>query len=152
MVSDAGLIIVSVISLAGMVLLFTLNNSTWFKKENFKIQKKAVMDENRIKLKKLEKEMGLTGKSVVPAYQEPKSALETGGNLLEVLKNLSGDQIQGLADRFLSPEETEGREPQGVLENLLEFANNNPELAEQFIKGISNKKENTETGVDLYTP
>jgi len=61
MVSDVGMITVSIISLAGMVLLFALNNSTWFKKENFKIQKKIVMDENRIKLKKLEKEMGIVG-------------------------------------------------------------------------------------------
>ena len=140
MVSDAGLIVVSIISLAGMVLLFALNNSTWFKKENFKIQKKAVMDENRIKLKKMEKELGLT--STTRPYREPQTTLETGGNVLNLLKNLNGEQLQTLADKFLGNEETDYEEqPKGTIDSLLEFANNNPELAAEFLEKFSGKKD-----------
>ena len=136
MVSDTGLIVVSIISLAGMVLLFALNNSTWFKKENFKIQKKIVMDENRIKLKKLEKEMGITGGVGAP-YQEPKSMLETGGNLLEIAKNLSPDQLTMLADKYLGGgDEYQDQEP-GMLEKALDFANKNPEIAAKFLEGVT---------------
>jgi len=146
MVSDVGMITVSIISLAGMVLLFALNNSTWFKKENFKIQKKIVMDENRIKLKKLEKEMGIVGGK---PYQEPQTPLETGSNLLSVLKNLDGEQIQGLADKFLKPEDQQEYDsPPSTMESLLDFANNNPEIAQQFLKGVTSaKKDETDETV-----
>ncbi|GAH01853.1 unnamed protein product, partial [marine sediment metagenome] len=110
MVSDTGLIVVSLISLAGMVLLFTLNNSTWFKKENFKIKKKNTMDVNRLNLKKLEKELGITG-AVEKPYQEPQTPLETGANLLNVAKNLSSDQLKALADKFLGEEDYDEKEP-----------------------------------------
>ncbi|MCP4555947.1 MAG: hypothetical protein GY836_11035 [Herbaspirillum sp.] len=139
------MIVVSLISLAGMVLLFALNNSTWFKKENFKIQKKIVMDENRIKLKKLEKEMGIVG-GVGASYQEPKSMLETGGNLLDVLKNLDGEQVKGLADKFLKPEdEAAGYDmpPPSTIDSLLDFASNNPEIAQEFLKGVTKKKDDS---------
>jgi len=141
MVSDYGMIAVSIISLAGMVLLFILNSNNWFKKENFKIQKKAVMDENRIKIKKMERELGITG--ATKAYREVQTPIETGSNLLSVLKNLDGDQIQGLADKFLKPgdEQEYDQAPPSTIESLLEFANNNPEIAEQFLKGVGGGKK-----------
>lgn len=143
MVSDAGMIAVSLISLAGMVLLFVLNTNNWFKKENFKIQKKAVMDENRIKIKKLEREFGITG--ATKPYQETQTPLEAGGNLLNLAKNLNPDQLQGLADKFLNPEEKDYDAPPSTIESLLEFANNNPEIAQQFLQGITKKGEDTES-------
>jgi len=146
MVTDTGLIVMSFISLAGMVVLFMLNTSTWFKKENFKIQKKAVMDENRIKIKKIEREMGLTG--ATKPYRETQTALETGGNLLDVLKNLNGDQIQNLADKFLKPEdEAEYDQPKSTMDSLLDFATQNPEIAQGILQGVTGGKkgENSES-------
>jgi len=150
MVSDIGLIAVSLISLAGMVLLFTLNNSTWFKKENFKIQKKNVMDENRIKLKKLEKDMGLTSKSSVPVYQEQPSMLETGGNLLNMAKNLTPEQLQLLAGKFLKEDEGYDEKEPGLLEKAFDFAQQNPEIAQQFLSGIVGIKKGENTQTDIY--
>jgi len=144
MVSDIGLIVCSIISLAGAILLYSLSTSTWFKKENFKIKKKSVMDENRIKIKKMERELGITG--ATKAYREPQTPIETGSNLLSVLKNLDGDQIQGLADKFLKTDDEHeySGAPPSTIDSLLEFANNNPEVAEQFLKGVTGKKENTD--------
>jgi len=153
MVSDVGLIAMSFISLAGMVLLFILNTSTWFKKENFKIKKAAVVGENRIKLKKLEKELGLKGTNI-PTGNEQRSTMEVGGDLLGILKNLNGDQIQGLADKFLKPKDEidEGYEerPPDTITSLLEFANNNPELAESFLKGVTGAKKGENNESNIY--
>lgn len=152
MVSDVGLIAMSFISLAGMVLLFILNTSTWFKKENFKIKKAAVVGENRIKLKKLEKELGLKGTNL-PTGNDSRSTMEVGGDLLGLLKNLNTDQIQGLADKFLPKEEAdEGYEerPPDTMTSLLEFANNHPELAESFLKGVTGGKKGETSETNIY--
>ena len=147
MVTDIGLIAVSIISLAGMILLFTLNNSTWFKKENWKMQKKTIMDENRIKMKRLEKELGLKAGSTT-AYQEPKSTMDLAGDILPVLKNLSGDQIQGLADKFLNPEEPPYDAPESdITTTLLEYATKNPEMVKGLLEGFT-KGKNEQT--DIY--
>ena len=144
MVTDTGLIVMSIISLAGMVLLFTLNNSTWFKRENFKIQKKTLMDENRIKMKRLEKELGLKAGSTT-TYTEPKSTIDLAGELLPVLKNLSGDQLQGLVDKFLSPEDQAYDAPEGdVTSTLIKYATENPEIVEGLLKGLGAKNEGAE--------
>jgi len=73
--------------------------------------------------------------------------METGGNLLDVLKNLNGEQIQGLADKFLSSNEDQEYDQPAptTIESLLEFANNNPEIAQQFLSGMSKKGEDTES-------
>lgn len=139
MVSDLGLVVVSIISLIGMIIIFMLNTSTWFKKENFKIKKKALMDENRINIKSLEKRLGLQG--ATKAYQEPQTTLETGANLLDVVKNLSGEQIQGLADKFLTPQDEQEGQPQSTMDSLLQFATDNPEIAANFLKGVTGDKK-----------
>lgn len=140
MVSDYGMIAVSIISLAGMILLFILNSNQYFKKENFKIKKKAVMDENRVKIKKLERDLGIIG--ATKADLETHTPLETGANLLGVLKNLNGEQIQGLADKFLKPDDEQEYEqqPQSTIDKVIDFATNNPEMAAEFMKGLSKGK------------
>ena len=140
MISDVGMIVVSLISLAGMVLLFTLNNSTWFKKENFKIQKKTLMDENRIKLKRLERELGLQASPNMP-YQEPRSALDVGGDLLGVLKNLDSDQVKGLAAKFLNPDEPAYDAPESdITSTLIDYATKHPEVVQGLLEGVTKGK------------
>jgi hypothetical protein len=90
MVTDTGLIVVSIISLAGMVLLFTLNNNNWFRRENFKIQKSNVLNENRIKMKKLEKDLGITS-------SKTQNTHETGG-VLDLIKGLDSDKVGQILD------------------------------------------------------
>ena len=140
MISDTGLIVVSIISLAGMVLLFTLNNSTWFKKENFKIQKSNVMAQNKLTLRQMERDMGLKPTKKIVS-EEPKSTVDLAKDFIPILKNLSGEQIQALADKFLSPEDQAYEEPGGDLTGMLiKYATENPELVEGLLKGLSEGK------------
>lgn len=151
MVSDTGMIVVSLISLAGMVLLYTLNTSTWFKKENFKIQKKAVMDENRIKIKKVERELGITG--ATKPYRETQTPLQAGGNLLDILKNLEGDQVKMLADKFLKPADDiddYDAPPRSTIDSLLDFAANNPEIAKGILDGVSGGQQGKQDEEKVY--
>jgi len=148
MVTDTGLIVMSLISLAGMVLIFTLNNSTWFKKENFKIQKKVLMDENRIKMKRLERELGLKNAAPVE-YTEPRNTLDVAGDILPILKNLDGEQIKGLAGIFLgNDDERDYDAPEPDLTSMLvDYATKNPEVVQGLLNGITKPKTEAK---DIY--
>jgi len=131
MVSDTGLIVVSVISLAGMVLLFTLNNNNWFRRENFKLQKSNILNENKIKMKKLERDLGISS-SKTPNVSPQGGVLDLIkgldsnkiGEILNVLKNDDDieeepkeEGILGLIDK-LPPEVIQGAiEKLGLLKN-----------------------------------
>ena len=122
MVSDTGLIVTSVISLMGMVLFFMINNSNWFKRENFKLQAATVKAENKLKMKKLEKDLGITQK-----------------------KNPIQDiDIKGLISEYLGGEE-EPREgsildaiPSSVVEGFLDKIP--PEKIQEILGGLANKE------------
>ena len=69
--NDTGLIIVSIIGIIGAIITTQLWQMNWFKRENFKIQKSNVMSQNKIKLRKLERDLGLTkDKNVQPVEQK----------------------------------------------------------------------------------
>ena len=123
------LIVVSMIFLIGQVVLFQLYNQNWFKKENFKMQKKLVMDENKLKIRKVERELGLNKSARLEVEK-------TDNSLLDVLKNIDADKITGLLDLVGNREVEEG-EPAGMMDTVLEFANNNPEIANQFVAAMN---------------
>ena len=125
------LIVVSLISIAGMIITTQLWQLNWFKKENFKIHKSNVMGENRIKLKKLEREIGLKGTKL--DMPETPSTLGTLASLAPLLKNLDADQLGLLIDKFTGGElpETEEGGALGFLDNLP------PELVEKGIAAIT---------------
>lgn len=148
MVSDVGLIAVSLISLAGMVLLFTLNNSTWFKKENFKIQKYNVMATNRLNLKKLEKDLGLKP-SKLP--KEEKSTVENISSWVSLLKDLDPDQIKALATKFLGGgEEYEEEEGEDLISTILK--NVDEDTIKSFIDGLAKGKQDGGTQIQSQVP
>lgn len=139
MVTDTGLIVCSVISLIGMLIFFTINNNNWFKRQNFKVQVANVKAENKLKIKKLERELGIntTSKSVSSLSTDTPNILSS---LAPILKNLDGDQLKGLAEQFL-PEAAEETEPDGIGGMLLNFAQENPEIVEGLLQGITKGKE-----------
>lgn len=121
MVSDVGIITTSIISLAGMVLFFIINNNNWFKRQNFKLQAQNVKAENKLKLKKLEKELGLESK---------KKGIDLGG--LDIPSLIAQYAAGG-------GESDEG----GVGGVISEFVQDNPELVQSLLSGIGgNKGEN----------
>jgi len=149
--TDAGLIAMSLISLAGMILLFTLNNSQWFKKENFKIQKSNVMAENRLNLRKLEKDLGLKHGKAAP---EEKGILDKIGglaDLLPLLKNLDQDQISGLIDKFIGGgsggEDYDEEDGVGM---LMDFAGKNPDVVKGLLEGITKGSGGQNPGGNVY--
>jgi len=139
MVSDTGIIAASIISLIGMIFIFMLNNNNWFKRQNFKIQAANIKAENKLKLKKLERELGLRN-----VEKSPPDNIGANPSLLSslapLLKNMDGEQLKALAEQFL-PEGAEETEPEGIGGMLLEFAQDNPELVQGLLKGITGKKD-----------
>jgi len=119
-----------------MVLIYTLNNNNWFKRENFKIQKSNILAENRLKLKKLAKELD------VEIGNNPK---ESKG-ILESLKGLDADKIRGILDLLQTGEDID-EQPDGIEGAIMNFASKNPELVNKLLGGLSQAgKENTGTG------
>ena len=130
---DGELIFMGIIMLVGQIILMQMWNANWFKKENFKIQKSNTMAENKIKLKKLEKDLGVTGGN----YQKPEAGV------IEQLKGIDIEKIKTGLNLIQKPEEeeeyidveVEGKP--GILESALEYAEANPDKAKILIdKGL----------------
>lgn len=131
-------VIVAIISTVGMMITVQLWQLNWFKRENFKIKKKNIEGENRLKLKKLEKELGLQP-SKEP--REERSKFDTLSDLLPVLSKLDADQLGVLIDKFAGGGEYDLPETEGGLLDMLgDFADKNPEAVKSFIEGLSGKK------------
>jgi len=119
---DETFIIVSIIGLVGAILTTQLWQMNWFKRENFKLQKSNILAENRIKLKKLERDLGIS-KVKNPIPQEQKG-------LMELLGGLDKDKISGILGLLGESEEPQEEEseigklisnlPPGVIEGFLE--------------------------------
>ena len=116
-------------------------NANWFKKESFKTKNKSIEAENRLRMKKLERDLGLKAS---PAPKEQPGMFDTIKDLAPLLKGLDSDQIGALADRFLGGSEgaAEGSaESGGISDVLLDFAENNPEMVQSFLKGVGGAKD-----------
>lgn len=143
MVSDTGLIVTSIIGLMGMVLMFIINNSNWFKRENFKLHKSNILNENKIKLERLRKELGLQKGGV----QTQKSD-ETVG-VLDLLKGLDRDKIGGILELLQGNDEEEPVEREEGILGLIDKLP--PEALQGIIEklGLGGKNEN-ETGQKYF--
>jgi len=127
---DYSLIVVSVISLIGAVIVTQLYQLNWFKRENFKIMASNVRAENRIKLKKLERELGLP---------QGKTAPETKGldigSVLSMAKGLDPEQLSAIVNAFGG--EGESDDSGGWISAILDRLP--PETIAGFLQGLQNK-------------
>ena len=123
---EGELIIVSIITTIGMLLGMWILNQNWFKRQEVKY---------RYQLKRAK----LSKKISVPVKEEP-TTIGTLGQLLPLLKNLDGDQISALADRFLGEGDASGIEGD-ALGGLLQFAEKNPSLVKSFLDGLGTQQE-----------
>jgi len=142
MVSDGGLIAMSLILLAGMVLLFTMNNSMWFKKQNFKVEIFNVKATNKLNLDKLRKEMGLGKAAATPPAPSPLGGIE---KLLPLLKGLDPETLSGLVETYTGLTQDEGGTGGGMIDTLLGYAEDHPEMVQGLLKGLTGG-ENEEQG------
>lgn len=139
---EGELIFLGFIMLVGQIILMQMWQNGWFKKENFKIQKSIVMAENKLKLRKLEREMGLApDKTLAAPVKEERGTLDKLGGIVELLQGLDGDTLKGLAERFLG--DSEDAAPQGTVDRLIDFAEKNPEIATEFLKQVIPKTDST---------
>jgi hypothetical protein len=137
------IIVSSFLTMIGLLVFSQLGLRNYFKKENFKISKSNIMAQNKLNLKKLEREMGLTP-SKSPKEEKSGSVLDTLGALAPLIKNLEPDQIAGLIEAFIGGE---GGAATGDF--ISNFVNENPELVNNFLEGLKggiNKGDNTGLG------
>lgn len=126
------IIITGLMTNAFFIVIYLLSTRTWFLKENFKIQKSSIMGENKLKLKKLERELG------VKAGNIPN---EPTGNLIDQLKNLDIDKIRGILD--LLGQDQELADDQSPLDKIVSMAVENPEIVGKFLGGVKDKTADT---------
>lgn len=137
---EGELIFLGFLMLIGQIILMQMWQNGWFKKENFKIQKSLVMAENKLKMRKLEKEMGLKPTKKLIPEEKTVGALDTISSLLPLLKGLDPDQLDGIVDHFIGDGE---RGEEGVagdpISMLMGYAKRNPEMVDGvigFLKGL----------------
>jgi len=128
--NDIALISVSIIGIIGAIITTQLWQMNWFKRENFKIQKSNVMSQNKIKLRKLERDLGLNkDKNVQPVEQK---------GILDLVKGMDRDKIEGILE-LLQNNEGSGEEGSGSILDQIP-----PELIQGFLQGISKKNDKNE--------
>lgn len=139
---EGELIYVSIItSLFGIMGLLILNRN-WFKKMKWKEEAAFERASNKLKLKKLERELlGTAPQSPKePLQQTPQNIL---GSLAPILKNLEPDQIAGLIEAFTgqagAEAEAEMPEDNSLAGIIGKFAAENPELIKGAIEGFKSK-------------
>jgi len=132
-------IILTVGSIAGSILVTQLLQMNWFKKEKFKFDLKRQTKIDNIELKKLKKDLGVTGKKSIDEGSSP-------GGLLDVIQNLDMDKIKALSGMVqkddYGEDEEEGEED--LMDKIVNYAKNNPEVAQQFLSNldIGGKQQN----------
>lgn len=131
-------ILMGIVMLIGQVILMGMWNANWFKRENFKIQKTTLLAQNKLQLRKLERDLGLTkAKDIIPA--DKPSTMQTISNLAPLLSKLNPDTIDMLADKFLGNSAAEIGAGGGgdVTDMLMNFATKNPEMVQDILGGIT---------------
>ncbi len=137
---EGELIFLGFLMLIGQIILMQMWQNGWFRKENFKIQKSLVMAQNKLKMRKLEKEMGLNPSKKIVEDTAP-GAVDAISGLLPLLKNLDPDQVGALVDRFVggSEEGGEGAPKGDPISMLMDYATRNPEMVQGLIEGLGVK-------------
>jgi len=135
-------IISSAISAVFGLLALEVMSHNWFKKERFKFETFNLKKQNDLQLKKMARDMGLSG---TPPHRNSTAAGDNVGGLLELAKGLNPDQLGAIADIIqgrLGGGEGEGELlPEGI-DGLIEFATKNPDIVKGFLNGANKGKSN----------
>lgn len=121
---EGELIIVSVISIFGAVIILLFNQRFWIQKWNMKYKFE------KYKLSQRKKNLP------APKSPEPASALGNIASLIPLIKNLTPEQIE-MFTSFIGGEPAAGEfEESSGVGGILEFAEKNPELVRSFLEGL----------------
>jgi len=130
MIIDIGtaVIISSLISILGAILIMNTNLRNYFKKQNFNLKIQA----EKLKIKKIERDLNLK-----------PSSLKSDKGLIESIKDIDIDKIKGLLDTVSNDEEESEGDITSRISNIIE---KNPELVEKYapklIELFTGKKDN----------
>jgi len=139
-------IILTVGGIAGSILITQMWQMNWFKRENFKFNMAVNRKDMSIRFRKIERDLGLTkGKAV------KDTTSKTPMDWLETIKKLDPNMIHSFVDSISGEkqeydDETAG--DQGLIEKALGVARDNPELAQNFLAGLT-KGQGEQQGSDL---
>jgi len=136
-------LIFSLGGLATAVIVSQMWQNNWIKRETFKLKKRNILAENRIKMKKLERELGL-GKYKNEPEPSSNTPVEGISNLLNIAKELEPEQLRAIVGKLTGePTEADLEEEgeDGISEGLMQFARENPEMVKNIIANLSGKKE-----------
>lgn len=136
---EGELIFLGFIMLIGQIILLQMWNNNWFKKENFKIKKTKDLADNKLRMRKLERDLGLTPSKAPKEEPSTMGTLSNLTGLLPLLKNLDADQLSGLVDKFIGGG-AETEEQGDVVSMLMEYATRNPEMVQGLIEGLTKGK------------
>jgi len=136
--STEAILIMSVMMIIGTVINIQLLNHNWFKRQELKSKYKV-------------KEIRERAKAKLPKAQARESNPSSGSSisgLLNLAKNLDGDQLHDLIDTY-----TGEREPVGTGDILSDILENNPELVKSFLDGFTKggKKNEKESWISQQT-
>jgi hypothetical protein len=118
-------LIFAVSGIMGAILTTQLWQMNWFKRENFKIQKSNIMAENRIKIKKLERELGINTST------KGKTNID-----LTQLKTL-GKELLGVDTESLTGNDW----LDGIIQGITNYAEENPEVVQNVISKLNIGKQ-----------
>lgn len=124
---EGELIFVSVISTIGGLIGLYMMQYNWTLRQKIKYGYQM----KRAKL----------AKKLKTPVKEEESNLSNISGLLPLLKNLDGDQISALADRFLDADIAEDSPMSGLSDSLIKFATDNPEMVANIIDSVGGKKK-----------
>jgi len=138
MITDVGMVAVAIISLATAYIISQSSLRNWMKKQNFSLQMQA----EKIKLKKLERDLGLKGGKKISG-PEP--------TLTETLGNIDLDKIKDLANMISKDQDNDydlGDDEPSVEGFIADVVKNNPDLVQQFLGKLQGGKDGK--GSDNY--
>jgi hypothetical protein len=145
---EGELIFLGFLMLIGQIILMQMWQNGWFKKENFKIQKSLVMAENKLKMRKLEREMGLQPSKKIVQEEKTGGTMDMISSLLPLLKDLDPDQLGELVEHFIGDgERAEAGAAGDPISMLMGYAKRNPEMVEGvvgFLKGLGAGNEESQ--------
>ena len=143
MISTDVALIMTIGGIAGSILVTQMWQMNWFKRENFKYDQSINRKENSIRFKKMEKDLGLKAGSSLKSTTaaSPLDWIETIKKLDPNVVHRFIDSISGVT----GVESEEEESPGGIEGTIMNIAQNNPELVQNFIAGL-NKGQGEQQG------
>ncbi len=122
-------IIASVINLIGFMFILHIRDNQWFKREAFKNNAKNTNAVNKLKIKKIEKDMGITGSGAAGELKADTGLIQYLPQLIGLAKDNPEllDMLGGIM---------ENKEEGGIVDTIGGLLEDNPEILKGIAQGL----------------